>query len=152
MLWHIARILFGFAVANLAVAAILVAFVYAPGDWNGVRTDLTGERLSEAGLFAAAVAPWIALFGAAPALAGITFAEANKIAGAMFYAAVGLGIAAAGFFFQHASETPGALGVFQAYALIAFLTAGMAGGLAYWALAGRFAGKAKAAAPAAKAS
>jgi hypothetical protein len=148
MHWHIVRILIGYALASLAAAAILVAFVYVPGDLGGLGTDLTGDRLSEAGLFALVVAPWIALFAAAPALAGITFAETNKIAGAMFYAAVGLASAAAGFFLQHTSETQGAPGVFQAYALIAFLTAGITGGLVYWAVAGRYAGKPKPAAPA----
>src|SRR5262245_16541308 len=101
MYWRVVRILIAFVLASLAAAGVLVAFAYAPGDWGRVQADLTGERLSNAGLFALRVAPWIALCAAAPALAGVAYAEAHKITGSMFYAAVGLGIAAAGFFLQH---------------------------------------------------
>jgi hypothetical protein len=142
MFWHIVRILLGFALASLAATATLVAFVYVPGDWEGLRADLGNERLSEAGYFIGVSAPWVALCAVAPALAGVVFAESNKITGAMFYAAVGFGIALAGFFIQYSSEA----GIFQAYALIAFLAAGVIGGLVYWFSAGCYAGKAPGAA------
>ena len=141
MLWHVFRILLGFALASVAATAILVAFVYAPSGWDGLRADLNGERLSEAGYFVLVSAPWVALCALAPALAGVVFAESNKIMGVMFYVAVGFGIALAGFFLQYAGEAGGALGV-QAYALIAFIAAGIVGGIVYWFFAGCYAGTA----------
>jgi hypothetical protein len=146
MFWRVIRILIAFVLACLAAAAALVAFAYAPIDWRSVQAELTGERLSNAAVFALSATPWIVLSAAAPALAGVAYAEAHKIAGVMFYATVGFGIAAAGFFLQHTGEMPGGPGIFHAYALIAFLTAGVLGGIVYWAIAGRYAAKPGAAA------
>jgi hypothetical protein len=146
MFWRVIRILIAFVAACLAATAALVAFAYAPVDWPSVQVELTGERLSNAAIFAFSATPWIVLSAAAPALAGVAYAEAHKIVGVMFYVSVGFGIAAAGFFLQHISEAQGGPGIFQAYALIAFLTAGALGGVVYWAIAGRFAAKPAAAA------
>jgi hypothetical protein len=142
MFARIVRIMAGFALASLAAAATLVAFVYAPGDWAGLRADLNGDRLSEAGYFALVITPWVALSAAIPALAGVVFAETRKIGGFTFFALAGIAMAAAGFLLQHFSEPAGAPGIFQAYALIAFLTAGLIGGVVYWACAGRYAASA----------
>jgi hypothetical protein len=136
-LTRVVRILIGFALASLAAAATLVAFVYAPGDWASLRSELNGERLSEAGLFALVVTPWVAFAAAVPALAGAALAEKYKIAGWTYYALAGIGTAAAGFLVQHLSATPGRPSIFEAYALIAFLTAGLVGGLVYWLFSGR---------------
>jgi hypothetical protein len=140
-------ILVGFALASFTAAATLVLFVYAPGDLASLRTDLNGTRLSEAGYFALVITPWVAVTGAVPALAGILYAEARKIAGWTFYALAGLGTALVGFFLQRASEPRGEPGIFEAYALIAFLAAGLVGGLVYWASSGRYASRAGGAAP-----
>src|SRR5262249_28591894 len=133
------RIVTGFALASLAAAATLVLFVYAPGDWEGLGADLNGDRLSEAAYFALVIAPWVAVCAAVPALIGVVIAERRKIAGSVFYALVGLGTAVAGFALQHVSEASGGAGIFQAYALIAFLAAGLVGGVVYWASSGRHA-------------
>jgi hypothetical protein len=146
MFWRVIRILIAFVAACLAAAVALVAFAYAPLDWGSVQADFTGERLSNAAVFAWNATPWIVLSAAAPALAGVAYAEAHKIAGVVFYVTVGFGIAAAGFFLQHTSEGQGGPGIFQAYALIAFLSAGVVGGIVYWSIAGRFAAKPAAAA------
>ncbi|HEY1246430.1 MAG TPA: hypothetical protein VGF29_16515, partial [Hyphomicrobiaceae bacterium] len=89
MLVPVVRILTGFALASLAAAATLVIFVYAPYDWQGLRTDLTGDRVSEAGYFALVITPWVALCAGAPALAGVLYAETNRIRGSTFYALAG---------------------------------------------------------------
>ena len=147
MLLRVVRILTGFALASFAAAATLVLFIYAPADWASPGADLTGARLSEAGYFALIVTPWVALSAALPALVGVTIAEARNIAGSTFYVLAGIGTAAVGFLVQHWSEPPGGLGIFQAYALIAFLVAGLIGGLVYWVSSGRYVTRAASAAP-----
>jgi hypothetical protein len=139
MLGRVIRVLIGFALASLVAAFTLVAFVYAPGEWASLRSDLSGERLAEASLFALVVTPHVAMSAILPALAGVVFAEARKVGRWTFYALAGICIAAAGFLVQHLSEAPEETTILSNYALVAFLTSGFAGGLAYWAFSGRFA-------------
>jgi hypothetical protein len=127
------RVALGFALASLAAGLTLVLFAYAPADLEGLRADLNTDRLSEAGLFALIVTPWVAACAAVPALAGAIFAEVRKMPRWWFYVLTGIGTAAAGFVLLHGATLP------SLYELAAFLTAGLVGGLAYWALAGRFA-------------
>jgi hypothetical protein len=68
-----------------------------------------------------------------PALAGAIFAEVRKMPRWWFYVLTGIATAAVGFVLLHGATLP------SLYELAAFLTAGLVGGLAYWALAGRFA-------------
>ena len=144
---RIVRVAFGFALACLAAAVILVAFVYVPGNWAALGSELRGERLSEAGFFALVITPHVIVSAALPALVAATYAETRKVTGWAFYGVAGIGVGLLGFFLQHLTEAPEPESIFQAYALIAFLTAGLIGGLVYWAASGRFA--ALAAAPAA---
>jgi hypothetical protein len=129
------RVALGFALASLAAGLTLVLFVYAPNDLEGLRADLGAERLSEAGLMALHVTLWVAVWAAAPALAGALFAEIRQVARWWFYVLVGIVTAAAGFVVFYEASLP------SLYALAAVLTAGLVGGLAYWALAGRFASR-----------
>ncbi len=140
MFGRIIWVLLGFVLASFAAAATLVLFVYAPSDLAGLRSDLNGERLSEAGFFALVITPHVAASAALPALAGVLFAETRKVVAWGFYAFAGMAIALAGFFVQHVTEAPYRESIFQAYALMAFLTAGLIGGLVYWSTSGRFAG------------
>jgi hypothetical protein len=134
----LARIVSGFVLASLAAAVTLVLFVYVPADLASLSSDLSGERLSEAGLFALMVTPQVALYAALPALAGAIFAEVRRVAGWPFYALAGLATAAAAFLALGLSAAPDEASLFSPYALAAFLTSGLVGGLAYWALSGRF--------------
>jgi hypothetical protein len=134
MILRLVRILTGFALASFAAAVTLVAFVYAPSETAG----LTGARLSAAGYFAIVITPWVALCAALPAFISVMIAEARHIAGWTFYVLAGIGTAAVGFLVQYWTETRVGPGIFQAYALIAFLTAGLIGGLAYWVSSGRY--------------
>jgi hypothetical protein len=127
------RVVLGFALASLAAGLTLVVFAYAPDDLEGLRADLNAERLSEAGLFALHVMLWVAVWAALPALAGALFAEVRSVARWWFYALVGIVTAAAGFVVFYEASLP------SLYALAAVLTSGLVGGLAYWAVAGRFA-------------
>jgi hypothetical protein len=141
MVVRVLRMLIGFALASLAAAFTLVLFVYAPGEWASVRADLGGERLGEAARFALIVTPHIAMSAALPAFVGAVFAEVRRIGRWTFYALAGVATAAAGFLAQHLSEAPGEASILSNYALVAFLTSGLVGGLAYWAASGRFASR-----------
>jgi len=138
MVVRIIRVLIGFAAASLAAAFTLVLFVFAPGEWASLSSDLSGERLSEAGVFALMVTPHVAVSAALPALAGVIFAEVRKVASRLFYALAGMATAAAGLVVFHLGEAPDQATILHNYALAAFLTAGLVGGLAYWAFSGRF--------------
>jgi hypothetical protein len=134
----LARVASGFVLASLAAAVTLVLFVYAPADLPSLSADLSGERLSEAGLFALIVTPHVALYAALPALVAAIFAEVRRVAGWLFYALAGIATAAVGFLVLHLGPGPGEAGLFSSYVLAAFLTSGLVGGLAYWASSGRF--------------
>jgi protein-S-isoprenylcysteine O-methyltransferase Ste14 len=139
MLARLLRILIGFALACVAAAVTLVAFVYAPADLMNLSEELNGERLSEAGFFAMLVTPHVLISAAVPAMLAAAFAETRKVKSWLFYAAVGVATSGAGFLVQSLTEPPMRLSILQTYALIAFLTAGLIGGLVYWALSGRYA-------------
>jgi hypothetical protein len=132
------RIVSGFAFASLAAAITLVLFVFAPADMAGLLSDLNRERLSEAGLFALLITPHVAIYAVLPALAGAIFAEVRKVAGWWFYALAGIATAVAAFLVLYLSEAAGETSLLSSYALAAFITSGLVGGLAYWALSGRF--------------
>ena len=134
------RVLLGFIVACLAAALALVLFVYTPAELLALPADMRGDRLSEAGLFALAVAPHVATFSALFALVAVVFAERRGVTAWSFYTLVGVGIAAAGFLTQHFSEAPGQTTILQNYALIAFLSSGAVGATVYWFFSGRYAG------------
>jgi hypothetical protein len=142
MLWRVVRVVIGFALACMAAAAIFVLFAFAPGDWASLRADLEdGERLSKAGILALKSTPHVVVSAAIPALFAAIIAERRGVVGLAFYALAGIGTAAAGFLLQYLTEAPDPESIFQAYPLIAFLTAGFVGGLVYWATSGRYAPK-----------
>jgi hypothetical protein len=137
MLARILRILIGFALACVAAAVTFVTFVYAPGDLAGLSDELSGDRLSEAAYFALLSTPHVAISAAVPAMLAAVFAETRKVASWLFYAFAGVATAGAGLIVQHL--TVPRVNILQTYALAAFLTAGLIGGLVYWALSGRYA-------------
>src|SRR5262245_1157704 len=126
------RVLFGYVLGCLASAATLVLFVYTPAEMAGLPADMTWERLWQAAAFALAVTPHVMLFTAAPALVAVGFGEARRIGSWVFYVLAAIGIAALGFLAQHLTEAPGQPTILRNYVLIAFLTAGLVGGLVYW--------------------
>ena len=135
---RVIRVLFGFALACLAAAAALVLFVYTPAELASLPSGMGADRATEAGFFAIVVTPHVAMFAALPALVGVIIGERRGISGWSYYALVGIAIAALGFLTQHVSETPGQTTILHNYALTAFLTAGLAGGLVYWLFSGRY--------------
>jgi hypothetical protein len=133
------RVVFGFCLACLAAAAALVLFVYTPAELAGLPPDVASDRFSEAALFALLATPHVMLFAALPALLCLLYAEGRGIASWTYYLLLGVALAVLGFLAQHFSEAPGEATILQNYALFAFLTCGVTGGLVYWLVSGRFA-------------
>lgn len=131
MLSALLRVLFGFAVACLAAAAVQVTYAFAPAE------DTPGPT----GLFELLLltATHLAVFSAPFTLVAAAVGEWQSIRSWLYYAAAGVGVALAGFLAQYSSESGGPT-ILNDYALKAFLTPGFFGGLAYWLVAGRRAG------------
>lgn len=136
---RVIRVLFGFAVACIAAAATLVLFVYTPVELATLPAGLGADRLGEGTFFALVITPHVASFAALPTLIAVIFGERRGIAEWSYYAVVGVAIAALGFLTQHFTEAPGQTTILHNYALMAFLCAGVVGGLAYWLCSGRYA-------------
>jgi hypothetical protein len=132
------RVLFGYALACLAAGLTLVLFVYTPLE---LAREHAGDRMSEAGLLALAVATHTAMFAAPFALIAACFAEWQRIGGWLYYALIGITIAAVGFAAQSWTESGGEAqgSIRNGYAVAAFLVTGGAAGLVYWLCAGRLA-------------
>jgi len=132
------RVLLGFALACLAAGLTLVLFVYTPLE---LAREHAGERMSEAGLLALAVATHTAMFAAPFALIGAGFAEWQRIGGWLYYMLIGIAIAAVGFAAQSWTESGGEAqgSIRNGYAVAAFLMTGAVAGLVYWLCSGRLA-------------
>jgi hypothetical protein len=135
---RVIRVVFGFVLACLAAAVTLVLFVYTPAELASMPSGMGADRATEAGLFALVVTAHVAAFAALPALIGVFIAERRGVSSLGYYAILGVVIAALGFLMQHISETPGQTTILHNYALTAFLTSGLAGGLIYWLSSGRY--------------
>ncbi|MBS0241102.1 MAG: hypothetical protein JSS20_02915 [Proteobacteria bacterium] len=140
MLGRLLRVVFGFAAACVAVGATLVLFVLTPRDLINMPPDVASDRLAKGFDLAVAVAAQSALFSAPFALVAAAVGEALRSRRWTFYAVCGLLIAALGLFAQHSTEQVGQATILNSYAGLAFLSAGLAGGLTYWLVSGRCAG------------
>ena len=138
MITGMLRVLVGFALACLAAGLTMVLFVYTPLE---LAREATSERMSQAGLLALAAATHTAMFAAPFALIGAGFAEWQRISGWLYYALVGIAIAAVGFAAQSWTESggEGEGSILNGYAVAAFIITGLVGALVYWLCAGRWA-------------
>lgn len=143
------RILFGFVVAALVAGVATVAFVVTPADIANLPSEAQPERLSSAGVLALLAATHSAIFAAPFALIAIGIGELWRLRSWIYYVLVAVGISLGGLAAVHFNEVPGQPSILNNYALAAFVTVGIAAGLAYWLFAGRCAGgrRADAAAP-----
>jgi drug/metabolite transporter (DMT)-like permease len=132
------RVIFGCALAYLAVGLTLVSFIYTPLE---MASAPTGDRASEAGLLSLAVATHSARYTGWLALIGMGFGEWRRIGSWMYYVLVAIAIAAIGFLAQFWAEAQGEASIVNNYAATAFLLTGFVAGLVYWLFAGRFAGR-----------
>lgn len=134
------RVLFGFIVASLVAGAVTVAFVVTPAELAALAPEVQPERIGNAGVLALLTATHSAIFAFPFALVAIGFAELWGLRSIAYYLGVSLGIALGGLFAAYAHEVQGQPSIYNNYALIAYVTVGLAGGLTYWLLAGRAAG------------
>jgi hypothetical protein len=140
---RVVRVLFGFAVACLVAGAVTVAFIVTPADLAALAPEARADRLGYAGLLALRAATQSAIFAVFPipfALLAIGFAEWYAIRSWIYYAVCGVAIAVGGFAALYSQEAGGYDTILNDYALRAYLTVGLLGGLAYWLVAGRRAG------------
>jgi hypothetical protein len=117
MFLRILRVLFGFVIACLAAGLTIVFFVYTPAE------------LATSDVFAAPFA-----------LIAAIIAEWRDIRSWTYYVLAGIVIAAIGFLAQYSSEGAGDTSIVNNYATSAFLATGFVAGLAYWLVAGQWAG------------
>ena len=109
-------------------------FVYTPLE---LATERASERVSEASLFALAAATHSATFAAPFALIAAVFGEWQRIGSWLYYALVGIAIAAVGFLAQFWAEAAGDASIVNSYAVTAFIVTGFVAGMVYWLFSGR---------------
>lgn len=140
MLGSILRVLFGFIIACLVAGLVKVLFVITPLEVLDLPEAKMMERFEEIGALSLAAATQSAVFGAPFVLVAALIGEWQRIRGWLFYALAGMVISGAGFLAQYASEVSEQATIVNTYALAAYLSAGLIGGLAYWFVSGRSAG------------
>lgn len=130
MLVSLIRIIFGFLAAALAAGLVQVLFV--AGD--ELLAGVSAARLQSLGLLMLLAATQSAVFAAPFAFLAAAVAAWQPIRSALFFVAVGIAIALAGFFAQYAAEA-GPHTILNRYAFAAYAASGLAGGLVYWLVA-----------------
>jgi hypothetical protein len=136
MILGLLRILIGFALACLAAAAAQVAFALTPAQF----VTFTVDRWWQVGELVLRTATLIAIFAAPFALVAVIMAEAFGLRGMAYHGLAGLIIAAAAFGVLLSSESADGRTLVNGYAMAAFLTTGLIGGLVYWMFSGWYSG------------
>ncbi|HXF53388.1 MAG TPA: hypothetical protein VNK52_04620 [Hyphomicrobiaceae bacterium] len=130
------RVVLGFVLACVVAAVVQIGFALTPA---ALFTDRADE-LAALAILLLRTATQLARFALSFALVVAIVGEWQSLRSSKFYGLSGVAISAAGFFAQSANEGPGQPTILNTYALTAYLSSGLAGGIAYWMLAGRFAG------------
>lgn len=130
------QIVFGYVLACLAAGFVLALYATAPADPSGIVSELTSDRLRTSTRLALSVATHIAVYVAPVAIFPILVAEFLGLRGWLYAVFGGLGVSVAAFLAQFAAEAPAGATILNNYALAAFITAGICGGLIYWLVAG----------------
>lgn len=125
------RVLFGFVIAAIVAGAVMVGF---SGGFS------RGMAMADAAELVLLTATHSALFAAAFALIAIGISEWQRIRAWIYHAFAGVVISMLGFVAQGSSEIGSQGTIFNSYAGVAYLAAGLLGGLAYWLFAGSAAG------------
>lgn len=134
------RIFFGFLLACLVAGIVTVLFVDTPVELSQLAGIPLVEKFTELTVLALRVATHSAIFAAPFALIALLVAEWAHLRNWLYYAVVGMVIAALGFSLQYSSEIEGQPTIINNYAIMAYLTTGFLAGFAYWLFAGRRAG------------
>lgn len=135
MIGSVLRVLVGFILACCVGAAVQLGFATP----NDLFTDDV-DKLSWSGEQVLLAATHSAVFSAPFALVAAAIGEWQSIRSWVYYALSGIAIAIAGFIALYSGEAAGVNTIVNNYAVIAYLCAGLAGGIIYWLVAGRYAG------------
>lgn len=134
---RIVRCLVGFLLASLTCAVVHVLFVLPPTDYA-----VNPDYLASIGVWVPLAFLHSAVFAAPFALVGLIWAERRRIRHWGYYVGIGAGIASIGFAAQLVQLGTGQPTMLLAYSLAAFLAGGISGGLMYWVIVCRKAGRA----------
>lgn len=145
MIKTLTRAFIGFILACLAAGLTTVLFVTTPGELISAPSGQFAEKAGQTLVWGLLAATHSAIFAAAFAFIAIGVGEWMRLRGFAYYMLAGLLIAALGYYAQYASEAPGQPTILNSYAAAAFMTAGLVAGFVYWAAAGRYAGRSRAA-------
>lgn len=137
MIVSLFRVVLGFLFACIVSAIVQIGFALTPAALFTERAD----ELTALAILLLRTATQLARFALSFALVAAIIGEWQAIRSSVFYALSGIAISAAGFIAQYSSEGAGQPTIVNNYALTAYLTSGLVGGLAYWMFAGRYAGK-----------
>lgn len=129
-------ILLGYALALAAAAVFLVALSYGEA---GVLPRTADEITPGLAAATTVLALQLSAFAFAPAVAAILFAELFARRDWLSHAVLGAATALGGMLMARGGAVPGASERWDVNA--ALIAAGAVGGLVYWALAGRAAGR-----------
>lgn len=141
MIGTLLRVLFGFVMACLAAGFVKVMFVMTPPELLTLPENVMYDRLGDAGVLSLAAATQSAVFAAPFALVAAAIAEWQGLRSLLYYLAIGLAISAGGFTALYAAEIENQPSIVNSYAMTAYTFAGLAGGVVYWLLSGRFSGE-----------
>lgn len=134
-----ARVLAGLILACIAAALVMVLHVIRPFELTQLPADQLLGRLAAAGELSALVATQFAMFAVPFGLIAAMIAEINRWRGVLFFVIAALAIAGGGYLLQYQSESEFRT-VANPFAAQVFAAQGLAAGLLYWVIAGRFAG------------
>lgn len=141
MVLTLLRVVLGFLVACLVAGLAIVMFVLPPTEIMAMPEAVRSSRLGDVGMLSLAAATQSAMFAAPFALVAAAVAEWQGLRGILYYALIGLAISAGGFVALFASEVDSHATIINSYASAAYAVSGLLGGIAYWLVAGRYAGE-----------
>lgn len=135
------RMVLGFISAMLAAGATQVMFAQPPTEFATLNDAARLDLLTEMGALMLRAATHTAIFCAVFAPMVILIGELQRLRSASYYVLTGILISLGGFLAEYTSENAAQPTIVNGYALTAFIVTGAIGGLAYWMVSGRNAGR-----------
>lgn len=127
------RVLLGFVAASIAAGAVQVLFALTPAELISGGPGYW----TEGGLLLLGTATITGLFAAPFVFVSAVISEWRGIRSFAYHGLVGILIAVVGHALLYSGQNVDEPSIVNSYAAAAYLTAGLAGGFGYWAVAGR---------------
>jgi len=131
----VVRVLLGYVAATLAAGGAQVLFAVTPAELFAGGPDIWGES----GLLLLGTTIVTGVFAAPFMFVSALVSEWRGIRSFAYHVLAGVLIAVVGHAVLYAGQNANEPNMVNSYAAAAYLTAGLVGGLAYWAVAGRLA-------------